>query len=302
MDPIGSISLFHPYLFWDSWSNLNIWLCSAYFSAGLVKNPPMIHELLHAWRSSMAWKVSVLEVSLMTTLNVPCRSVSNPVVGPTSTFRNWWLFFCLASSNLLQVGETIWRFSFSTMTVFVMFYYFIFFHVSLSFVIITYYAYYLWLQYVMIIYSIFIIIDSYYHSLLFLLSLLLLHPSPRCHLISRWSMPGQFFSTFTFFWRDTKSMAGSKMEKGILVATNFLWHSATSPVFFLHLLRQYKGLLPVVVVSNTFLWKISFYIFFTPNVWGRCMYHPIWSPVKTGGWGGEKNNNSIAVSGSFNRG
>ena len=59
----------------------------------------------------------------------PC--VSNPVVGPTSTFRNWWCCFRLAqvtlyTSNLLQVGETIWRFSFSTMTVFVMLYCFIF--------------------------------------------------------------------------------------------------------------------------------------------------------------------------------
>lgn len=234
MDPIGSISLFHPYLFWDSWSNLNIWLCSAYFSAGLVKNPSTIHELLHALRSSMAWKVSVLEASLMTTLNVPCRSVSNPVVGPTSTFRNWWLFFCLASSNLLQVGETIliWRFSFSTMTVFVMFHYFIFFQVSLSFVIITY-ASYLWLQYVMIIYSMFIFIDSYYHSLLFLLSLLLLHPSPRCHLISRWSMPGQFFLPLLFFDEIQSQWLAVKWRKG------FWWQPTSCDIAQLLLSSSY---------------------------------------------------------------
>lgn len=82
--------------------------------------------------------------------------------------RGSHLKMTLYSSNLLQVGETIWRFSFSTMTVFVMLYYFIFFS---GILIIC--DYYLCLLFMITIcydhlFYIFIIIDSYYHSLLFL--------------------------------------------------------------------------------------------------------------------------------------
>ena len=109
------------------------------------------------------------------------------------------------------------------------------------------------------------------------------------------------FATFTFFWRDTKSMAGSKMEKGILVATNFLWQ------------RNFSCLLPTAPssiqrftsCSSSFkhisLKNILLHLFY-PKCLGKMYVSPNLVTGQNGGGGGEKNINSIAVSGSFNRG